>query len=141
MFRIVRSQSGLSLIEILISLTLIALAGAFVTKKVFESYEEGRVNVTKIRIQQISQAMANFRRHCNFYPMTDQGLQGLVSKPGGRECKRYQGSGYLEKVPDDPWDNPFEYESDGRKYKIYSLGGDGMEGGEGYDADISSDDI
>jgi general secretion pathway protein G len=87
----------------------------------------------------LADRLKEFRRHCHFYPTTDQGLEALVTKPsGGRGCKRYAPGGYIEggEVPNDPWDNPFEYESDGKTFNIWSLGADGMEGGEGADADI-----
>ena len=76
--------------------------------------------------------------------MTDQGFDALIEKPtGGRECKRYAPGGYIEggKIPLDPWDNEYIYESDGKTFTIISLGADNAEGGEGVDADINSKDL
>jgi general secretion pathway protein G len=133
------AQKGFSLIEILIALTLLGIAGTFVVGKIFDQLHEGQVKSTKIQMQNLQERLKEFRRHCNFYPTTEQGLEALVSKPtSGRECKRYNPGGYIESgnVPLDPWDNEFVYESDGRKFNIYSLGPDGAEGGEDKDADI-----
>jgi general secretion pathway protein G len=141
---LIASQKGLSLIEILIALTLLALAGTFVGGKVFENLQEGKVQTAKIQIKSISERLKEFRRDCNFLPETDQGLDALIDKPtGGRECKRYAPGGYIEggKVPQDPWDNEYIYESDGKTFTIISLGADNAEGGEGPDADINSKDI
>jgi general secretion pathway protein G len=145
---ILRSQAGLSLIEILIALTLIALAGTFVGGKVFDNFQRGKVTSAQIQIKSLSDRLKEFRRDCNSYPTTDQGLDALINKPAGgvngRECKRYAPGGYIEggKVPLDPWDNEFIYESaDGRTFEIKSLGADGAEGGEDFDADISSKDL
>lgn len=141
---IIKSQAGMSLIEILIALTLLALAGTFVGGKVFEQLQEGKVQSAKIQIKSLSERLKEFRRDCNFLPTTDQGLEALIDKPtGGRECKRYAPGGYIEggKVPQDPWDNEFIYESDGKTFSIISLGADNAEGGEGSDADINSKDI
>jgi len=141
---IVQSQRGMSLIEILIALTLLALAGTFVGGKVFDQLQEGKVSSAKIQIKSIGDRLKEFRRDCNFLPTTDMGLDALVSKPeGGRECKRYAPGGYIEggKVPLDPWDQEFIYESDGKTFEIKSLGADNAEGGEGSDADISSKDL
>ncbi|MEI8348484.1 MAG: type II secretion system major pseudopilin GspG [Pseudomonadota bacterium] len=135
-----RSMSaGFSLIEILIALTLLGLAGTFVAGKVFDMLHEGRVKAAKIQMNSLAERMKEFRRHCNFYPTTDQGLEALVTKPtGGRECKNYNPSGYLENnvVPKDPWDNDYVYESDGSTFNMHSFGDDGTEGGEGKGADI-----
>lgn len=137
---LVNSQKGMSLIEILIALTLLALAGTFISGKVMDSLYEGKLNSAKIQMQGIAERLKEFRRHCNFYPTTDQGLQALVEKPTtGRECKRYQPGGYIDggQVPLDPWDADFIYESDGKTFNILSYGQDNMEGGEEKDADIS----
>ena len=142
--KIMRSQAGMSLIEILIALTLLALAGTFVGGRVFEQLQEGKVSSAKIQIKSLTDRLKEFRRDCNFLPTTDMGLDALIDKPqGGRECKRYAPGGYIEggKVPLDPWDQEFIYESDGKTFTIISLGADNAEGGEGSDADINSKDL
>ena len=141
---IVKSEQGMSLIEILIALTLLALAGTFVGGRVFENLQEGKVQTAKIQMKSLSDRLKEFRRDCNTYPTTDQGLDALIEKPtGGRECKRYAPGGYIEggKIPLDPWDNEYIYESDGKTFTIISLGADNAEGGEGVDADINSKDL
>lgn len=141
---LLNSQQGMSLIEILIALTLLGLAGTFVAGKVTESLAEGQVQTAKIQIRSISERLKEFRRDCNFVPTTDQGLEALVEKPtGGRECKRYAPGGYIDggKVPLDPWDGEYVYESDGKTFTIISLGADNTEGGEGADADLNSKDL
>lgn len=141
---LVRSQAGMSLMEILIALTLLGIAGAFVATNIFDRLQEGKVSSTKIQIQRLGDVLKDYRRKCNTYPTTEQGLDALLSKPTtGKECKNYPPNGFLEenKIPTDPWDMEFLYESDGRSYRIISFGADNLEGGEGYDADISSDDL
>ncbi len=138
---ILSNQKGLSLIEILIALTLLGLAATFITGRVLDSLTEGQIQAAKIQMSALSDRLKEFKRHCNFYPTQEQGLEALVSKPtSGRDCKRYAPNGYLEDgtgVPLDPWDNDYIYTSDGRTFNIISLGADGLEGGEGADADIS----
>lgn len=133
-------QGGFSLIEILIALTLLGLVGTFVTVNVLKKLEEGKVESAKIQMSNFSSALKEFKRKCGFYPTTDQGLDALLSKPTGRECKNYPPDGFLSDeatdIPDDPWDEPYFYESDGRKYQIYTYGPDRQEGGEGIEADI-----
>ncbi len=139
------SQSGMSILEILIALTLLGLAGTFVAGKVFENLQDGKIQTTKIQIKSLSDRLKEFRRDCGFYPTTDQGLDALLNKPegGGRECKRYSPSGYIDggKIPLDPWDAEYLYESDGKTFTITSYGADNAEGGEDADADISSKDL
>lgn len=136
---LIENQKGFSLIEILIALTLLAIAGTFVVGRFMDSLHEGQVKSTKIQMNSLDARLKEFRRKCGFYPTTDQGLEALVTKPtGARECKDYPTNGFIEgeQVPKDPWDNDFIYESDGKTYNIYSYGPDGEAGGEGNDGDI-----
>lgn len=133
------SQKGFSLIEILIALTLLAIAGTFVAGKFLDSKLEGEQNSAKIQMSSLDGRLKEFKRKCGFYPTTEQGLEALISKPtGGRECKDYPPNGFIEdnQLPKDPWDHDFIYESDGKTFNIYSYGPDGEAGGEGNDADI-----
>jgi general secretion pathway protein G len=140
---ILSSQKGMSLIEILIALTLLAVGGTFVSLNVFDRLTEGQVKSTKIQIGNLGKILKEYRRKCGTYPSTEQGLESLVQKPtGGKECKKYPPNGFLDgKIPMDPWDEEFIYESDGRKFTISSYGPDREEGGEETDADISSADL
>ena len=136
---IVQNQKGFSLIEILIALTLLAVAGTFVVGRFMDTLHEGQVKSTKIQMNGLDARLKEFRRKCGFYPTTEQGLESLMTKPtGGRECKDYPTNGFIdgESVPKDPWDNDFIYESDGKNFNIYSYGPDGESGGEGNDVDI-----
>ena len=114
------------------------IAGTFVAGKVFEQLHEGKVKSARIQMQGLAQRLQEFRRHCGYYPTSEQGLQALVEKPsGGRECKRYQPGGYIDgEVPLDPWDAEYVYISDGKTINMISYGNDNAEGGEGEDADI-----
>ena len=141
---ILNSQKGMSLVEILIALTLLAVAGTFVTLNVLENLDEGNIKSAKIQITNLGNILKDYRRKCGLYPSTEQGLDALLNAPtSGKECKRYPAEGFIDgnNIPVDPWDNEFEYESDGRKYTIISYGRDGIEGGEGVDADINSNDL
>lgn len=138
------SQAGMSIIEILIALTLLGLAGTFVVGQVYENLKEGEIKSARIQIKSLGDRLKEFRRDCGFFPETEQGLESLVQKPtGGRDCKRYAPSGYIDggKVPQDPWGAEFDYQSDGKTFNIISFGNDNAEGGEGADADISYKDL
>ena len=133
--KILRSQAGMTLIEILIVISLIAVIGGMVGGNLFSALEDGKIDSAKIQMKNFGGVLGQFRRHCNRYPTTDQGLDALITKPsGGRNCKRYQPGGYLadgvDAVPLDPWDGEYVYESDGRKYTIISAGPDGELGTE-----------
>ena len=68
----------------------------------------------------------------------------------GPECRsqspvppNWKPNGYLERLPKDPWGNPYQYLNPGLRGEIdiFSFGADGAPGGSGYDADIGSWDL
>ena len=139
-----RNESGMTLIEMLIVIALIAFVSALVGGNVIGKFNKAKVETTKVQMRQLGVVLDDFRRECGFYPTTDQGLDALVQKPvAGRECKNYDSEGYVKggKVPKDGWGNDFLYESDGNKFTLKSLGNDNAEGGEELDKDILSDEL
>jgi general secretion pathway protein G len=135
-------EDGFTLTEMLIVVAIIAMIGTFAVGKITAAYNKAKVDSTKVIIRNLSSTLENYRLDCNIYPTTEQGLEALVTKPtGGKECKNYNVEGYAKKVPVDAWNNTMIYESDGQKFLIKSYGQDGVEGGEGNGADITSENI
>ena len=137
-----QTRQGFSLLEILIALTLLGIIGTVVTVNVLEKLEEGRVKTANLQMASLGAALKEYKRKCGLYPTTEQGLEALISKPaGGRECKNYPPNGFLSEefteIPNDPWDEPYYYEStEGRSFQIYTYGPDQTEGGDNMEADL-----
>jgi general secretion pathway protein G len=72
------------------------------------------------------------------YPTKDEGLEMLETPPQDpRAAGRWQGPYLSEKLPLDPWGNPYQYEPDtANSVILYSFGADGKPGGEGVNADV-----
>ncbi len=137
-----KSRGGFTLIEILLVLTLLGIVASFFGGKIFSTFGRGQTQSARILVKKLEGDLDRFRLDCNFYPYTDQGLAALKSAPSaGRQCPNYDPNGYVKSVPKDPWGHEFEYScDDGQNYEIKSLGADGIEGGEGNNADIASSD-
>ena len=142
LFKTIRKQAGMTLIEIMVVVAIIGSIAALVTVNVLDFLDESKVETTKINVKNIEGALEQFRRRHGFYPSTEQGLSALVEKPSvGRVPDNYPSSGYLKKVPKDAWSTEFFYVSPGvhgNAYEVTSYGADGQEGGDEYDADINS---
>lgn len=136
-----RNSSGFTLIEIMVVVVILGILAGLVVPKLLERPEEARRTKAAVQIESIKQSLGMFKLDNGFFPSTEQGLEALVNKPeNGREPKKYPEGGYMEKVPVDPWDNPYVYISPGAHgdYDLISYGADGEPGGEDANADIES---
>src|ERR1700722_13471792 len=140
---IIRNQRGMTLIEIMIVLVILGSMAGVLVVQVSKSLQKSRVQQAKILISEVGKALDQFNTDCGFYPTTDQGIQALVTLPaGGKTCSNWGPESYIKKMPKDPWHNDLIYNcTDGQHYTLKSLGADGKEGGEGLNADISSEDL
>ena len=134
------AQQGFSLIEIMVVIVIMGLLLGVVGPAVFENIKQGQGARIKADFANLKTALQSYRLDNFAYPTTEQGLQALVTKPDIAPIPRkYRSEGYLEKLPRDPWDNQYVFvsPSDNHPFDIYTLGRDGVQGGEGEDADIS----
>ena len=121
------SESGMSLIEIILVISLMATLMGILISNLTSKQDEAMKDAAKLSMQQLSQKLQEYRIHNYRYPTTDQGLNALVSNPGS---KRWRGPYTEQSKLKDPWDSEFGYESDGRNVKIISGGPDGQIGNE-----------
>lgn len=138
-----KKQAGFTLIEIMVVVVIISVLIGLVAPNILGRVDEARVTAAKADISVIEQSLELYKMDNFRYPSTDQGLQALIEKPtGSPEAKGWRPEGYLKKpqIPTDPWGNEYRYISPGSQgvFDLYSLGADGREGGEGYDADIGN---
>lgn len=89
-------------------------------------------------IAELKTALDRYYLDSGYYPTTDQGLGALVTPPTtGIIPLVYYTGGYIERLPRDPWGNPYFYQSDGNSYVLKSLGPDGVESADDIDGSQS----
>ena len=135
-----KKSGGFTLIEIMVVMVILGLLVAIVAPNILGRSDQARVTVAQTQMSNIANALDLYRLDNGHYPSTQQGLQALVSKPSGSpEPRNWNPDGYLKSVPQDPWDNAYQYISPGVNgpYDLYSYGADGREGGDEDAADIS----
>ena len=116
-------QAGMSMIEIMIVISLIGILMAYIVRNVMDAAEKAKADQAKIGMNMLLQDLQRYRLDNNKYPTTDQGLNALLNNPGG-DVKNWRGPYTEDNKINDPWSNPFNYESDGRTVKITSGGSD-----------------
>ncbi len=135
-------QSAFTLIEVMIVVVILGILAAVVVPKLLDRPDAARVTAAKSDIATIMTALKLYKLDNTFYPSTDQGLSALVTKPATNPVPGNWRPG-IERLPKDPWGNPYQYLQPGLKGEIdvFSLGEGGERGGEGAKADIGSWDL
>ena len=135
--RLFKQAKGMTLIEIMIVVGIIAFLFTVVGQAVNKRRKKAQISQAKIVIGLLEQAISEFNYDCGFYPRT---LQDLSQAP--EDCKQWGPEAYVKngKVPKDPWNQEFSYEFDDEtnNYEIISFGADRRPGGDNFNKDISS---
>jgi general secretion pathway protein G len=136
-----KRQAGFTLIEIMVVVVILGVLASLIVPKVMGRPDEARATAARQDISSLMQALKLYRLDNQRYPSTDQGLVALVERPSGEpQPRNWKAGGYIERLPDDPWGQNYQYLNPGvhGEIDVFSLGADGQPGGEGADADIGS---
>jgi general secretion pathway protein G len=129
----VRSQSGFSLIEILIVVGIIAAIAAFVASTTFGGRDQANAKLAATQLESLAAKVEQYRMDTGQVPSS---LEALVNNPG---ASGWLGP-YVRKIEDlqDPWKRPIQIRTPGTngEFELVSLGSDGKPGGDSTAADI-----
>ncbi|MDO8464927.1 MAG: type II secretion system major pseudopilin GspG [Gallionella sp.] len=132
---------GFTLLEVMVVVVILGILAALVVPKIISRPDQARVLAAKQDIASLMQALKLYRLDNQRYPVTEQGMQALVTQPTIAPLPpNWKAGGYIERLPKDPWGNPYQYLNPGvhGEMDIFSFGADGTPGGDGNDADIGS---
>jgi len=126
-------RSGFTLMEIMMVMVIIAILAGSVMLTVNRSGDSSAMQRALTDFTAIETQLMSYRTLAGTYPTTAQGLDALVKKPTiPPKPRHYSPSGYMKKLPEDPWGNPYIYKDRGSKdsttYEIICVGKDGEEG-------------
>lgn len=134
-------NAGFSLLEMVIVLGIIAvIIGGAIT--VMGKVGDG-AKLTRVRgdFNSIGASLRMYQTNAGRFPTTSQGLEALVKEPSGTPKPRMWVK-LADKVPVDPWEEPYGYKfpgtHDSTTFELISKGPDMT---EGTDDDISSQKI
>lgn len=128
------ARAGFTLVELMVVIAIIAILASIVGFNVLGSMEEANAAQAKAQIKNFKTALIAYKLKFKKFPTTSEGLDALINN--GEKS-------FLDakEVPVDPWNNPYLYTNNDGVYKIVSYGADGVQGGTGENADISSESL
>ncbi len=139
--RSVPRQQGFTLIEVMVVVVILGILAAFVVPRIMDRPDQARITKANQHIRARESALNLYRLDNFAYPTSDQGLEALVEQPNDAQApNNWKQGGYLDRLPIDPWGNPYQYLNPGQngEIDIYSLGADGQLDGEGAASDIGN---
>ena len=131
-----KQNSGFTLIEMMVVVVVIALLGAMIGPTLFNKVQQAEETRVAQDIRVIESALKFYRLDNYRYPTQAQGLEALI-KPPAAGADKWNGP-YLEDLPEDPWGVDYRYQNPGthgKDVEVFTLGGDGQQGGEGSNKD------
>ena len=120
-------RGAFTLVEMLLVVTIIGILAALVIPKIVGRSQQARITAAQTDINGgIKTALDAFEVDNGFFPKS---LQDLLQQPS--TARNWHGP-YLDKLPVDPWGNPYIYYYPGKhnpnSYDLLSVGPDGKEG-------------
>jgi general secretion pathway protein G len=134
-----RRQAGITLIEMLVVVTIIALFAALVAPRMLKKTDTARATAARAQINSFMTALGTYKLDTGLFPTTEMGLQALRAKPQG--VNQWQGPYLPQDIPVDPWGRPYLYKYPGEhgdEPDVISYGADGQPGGDTINTDIVS---
>jgi general secretion pathway protein G len=134
------SETGFTLIEIMVVVIIIGLLAAVVVPQFLGRVDDARIAKAKEDIQALETALTMYKLDNFNYPTPELGLKALVDKPNDPNVRNWRPGGYLKHLNKDPWGNDYQYQNPGShgEYDLFSFGADGQAGGQGINADIGN---
>lgn len=134
-------DSGFSLLELMVVVVILSILALVIVPRVIDRPDQARAARAQSDIAAVSSAVALYRLDNFRYPTTEQGLEALVTRPTSDPVPaNWATSGYMDRLPVDPWGQPYQYLSPGvhGDFDVFTYGADGVSGGTGANADVGS---
>jgi len=126
-----KRQRGFTLLEIMVVIVILGILASIVVPNLMGNKDQADRQKAVTDIVALENALDMYKLDNVRYPSTEQGLEALVSKPDGDPIpKNYKDGGYIKRLPDDPWQNPYQLLSPGEhsSVDVFSMGPDGQAG-------------
>jgi len=134
------ARRGFTLVELLVVILIISMLAALMAPRVFRGLGKTKGDISRAQMSLLAGAIERFNIDCGRYPDDSVNLNELIEEPEDLAEGKWQGPYVKNRDLFDSWGNEYVYYELGEynvgSYDLISYGGDGVEGGEGENADI-----
>ncbi|MEQ9437359.1 type II secretion system major pseudopilin GspG [Hyphomonas sp.] len=127
-------DAGFSLVELLVTVSIMALLATAVVISVGPVLGKSRVDRARADIAALESGLEQYSFDMFNYPGADAGLDALKTPPNNDKVDQYRPGGYIKRIQQDPWGNDYYYAVPGPRsggaYDVYSAGPDGEPGND-----------
>jgi general secretion pathway protein G len=135
-------SGGWTFMETLIVIGIVLVLTSMVGLMAFRFIDQAKQAAARSQIEVYGLALEAYYLDCRSYPDKAEGLAALWIRPAAAPAS-WNGPYLSKAVSADPWGNPYAYlvpGPNGLPFQIISPGADGLEGGEGKNRDVKSDE-
>lgn len=101
-------QRGFTLLEIMVVIVILGVLASLVVPSLMGNKEKADKQKATSDIVALENALDMYKLDNNRYPTTDQGLNALIEAPSlPPVATNYNTSGYIKRLPVDPWGNDY----------------------------------
>jgi general secretion pathway protein G len=121
-------ECGFTLVELMVVIVILGLLATIVVINVMPAMDRAAATTARTNIAQIEEGLKLYKLSNGRYPTAEEGLAALTP-------------GTIDRLPNDPWGNPYRYSlpgRDGKDFTVMTWGADGREGGSGENEDIAN---
>lgn len=106
------ARRGLTLLELMIVLIILVGLMAIVGPRLLGTQKKADIRTAQAQIGNLASALKMYAVDMKTFPLTEEGLELLVSAPEDEALAKNWDGPYVEggKLPKDPWGSDFQYE-------------------------------
>ena len=123
------SRLGFTLMEVLLVLIILVILGSLAATIVTGTQDRANVRAATAQVALVKRAIDLYRLEMSNYPSK---IEDLWDKPSDAKQAEKWGTGFLDKLGKDPWDNDYRYAAPGKhnsaSFDFWSTGPDGQDG-------------